>query len=68
SWNTFFAKSKPIVVIFIMDGSLCLVDSTPPVWHIDAVRGPSTPSLRAKRSDPGFSRWPWIASSLRSSQ
>src|SRR3954447_7117882 len=29
-----------------MDGSLCLVRLTSPVWHIDAVRGPSTPSLR----------------------
>src|SRR6267142_2958464 len=43
------------MLISPMDGSLRLVESTSPVWHIDAVRGPSTPSLRAKRSNP-FSR------------
>src|SRR5260370_9825233 len=34
------------MLISPMDGSLRLVESTSPVWHIDAVRGPSTPSLR----------------------
>src|SRR5260370_40177945 len=39
------------MLISPMDGSLRLVESTSPVWHIDAVRGPSTPSLRgANRS------------------
>src|SRR4051794_38348659 len=40
-----------------MDGSLCLVRLTSPVWHIDAVRGPSTPVMRAQRRFHGE----WIA-------
>src|SRR5258706_9630190 len=42
------------MLISPMDGSLRLVESTSPVWHIDAVRGPSTPSLRGakRRSNP----------------
>src|SRR5260221_1209045 len=40
------------MLISPMDGSLRLVESTSPVWHIDAVRGPSTPSLRAERNNP----------------
>ncbi|WP_247512380.1 hypothetical protein, partial [Bradyrhizobium sp. 157] len=36
--------------IFVMDGPLVWFDSASPVWHIDAVRGPSTPSLRANGS------------------
>src|SRR5258708_3349380 len=39
------------MLISPMDGSLRLVESTSPVWHIDAVRGPSTPSLRGANSD-----------------
>src|SRR5260370_27892931 len=57
------------------DGTLRLVESTSLVWHIDAVRGPSTPSLRgakrhlpslqAKRSNPSrHAKKEWIASSL----
>src|SRR5258708_28539400 len=44
------------MLISPMDGSLRLVESTSPVWHIDAVRGPSTPSLRGakRRSNPDF--------------
>src|SRR5215470_6568813 len=39
-WNTFFAKSMPIVVMFMMDapsGSSGLI--TLPLWHNDAVSG-----------------------------
>ncbi|WP_271569494.1 hypothetical protein, partial [Bradyrhizobium sp. CCBAU 11386] len=41
-------------------------DSTSPVWHTDAVRGPSTPSLRAQRSEAIqtiSAETVWIASS-----
>src|SRR5262249_47426500 len=43
--KTCFAKSNPIVVTSPMDGShRCRFDQTA-VWHSDAARGPSTPSL-----------------------
>jgi hypothetical protein len=44
TWNTFFARSRPIVLTSLMDGSRPLVSLTTQLWHIDAVRGPSTPS------------------------
>jgi hypothetical protein len=39
------ARSKPIVVISLMDGSVPGDSPETPVWHLDAARGPSTPSL-----------------------
>src|SRR5260370_39402083 len=45
TWKTPFARSTPTVLIFFMDGSRVLVSAIQ-LWHIDAVRGPSTPSLR----------------------
>src|SRR6185369_3583426 len=44
TWNTRFARSRPIVLISSMDGSLKLDNYAAQLWHIDAVRGPSTPS------------------------
>ena len=46
TWKTFFARSKPIVLTSLMDGSRPLVSLTTQLWHIDAVRGPSTPQNR----------------------
>src|SRR3954454_17477878 len=46
TWKTCFAKSNPTVVISPMDGSLfagCF--EQPALWHLDAARGPSTPSF-----------------------
>src|SRR5260221_6402617 len=53
SWKTPFARSAPTVLIFCMDGSRVLVSAIQ-LWHIDAGRGPSTPSLREakRRSNP----------------
>src|SRR5258707_10356870 len=48
TWKTPFARSTPTVLIFFMDGSRVLVSAIQ-LWHIDAARGPSTPSLRAAR-------------------
>src|SRR5260370_21236081 len=45
TWKTPFARSTPTVLIFFMDGSRVLVSAIQ-LRHIDAVRGPSTPSLR----------------------
>src|SRR5260370_15264583 len=45
TWKTPFARSTPTVLTFFMDGSRVLVSAIQ-LWHIDAVRGPSTPSLR----------------------
>jgi hypothetical protein len=47
TWKTFFARSRPIVVISPMDGS-----RSPPSWHVDTVRGPSTPSVGGLRWRP----------------
>src|SRR5258707_10956575 len=44
TWKTPFARSTPTVLIFFMDGSRVLVSAIQ-LWHIDAGRGPSTPSL-----------------------
>src|SRR5208282_894222 len=49
--KTFFARSRPIVLICFMDGSCCWCSITQ-LWHIDAVRGPSTPSWPATAGHP----------------
>src|SRR5689334_7126593 len=37
-WNTFFAKSRPTVVTFMLDAYFVqVVDQALPLWHIDAV-------------------------------
>jgi formylmethanofuran dehydrogenase subunit E len=33
TWNTLFAKSKPIVLTSPIDASLKWCSSTPPLWH-----------------------------------
>ena len=43
AWETCLAISSPIVVASDTDASLS-GESTPPLWHIDAVGGASTPS------------------------
>src|SRR4030095_11371864 len=45
TWKTFFAKTSPIVLTLFMDGLRSLVLAITQPWHIDAVRGPSTPSM-----------------------
>src|SRR5260221_166136 len=47
TWKPPFARSTPTVLIFFMDGSRVLVSAIQ-LWHIDAGRGPSTPSWRAE--------------------
>src|SRR5215471_5830687 len=42
--NTVLAKSRPILITCVMDGPLQLDIAIAQLWHIDAVRGPSTPS------------------------
>src|SRR6266853_2573996 len=49
------------MLISPMDGSLRLVESTSPVWHIDAVRGPSTPSLRGAQATMRWYIAAWTA-------
>jgi len=38
------------VLISFMDGPLCLRSSSTSFWHINAVRGPSNPSLRGAKA------------------
>src|SRR5580704_8355413 len=52
TWKTFLAKSRPIVVICIADGSHFarerLMAFTP--WHLDAVSGSHPPHLLIRRT------------------
>jgi hypothetical protein len=51
TWKTDLDVSTPTLITSFMDGLLQLVCNDP-AWHIDAVRGPSTPTEEQQRAAP----------------